>query len=76
MGSDHLHVRVYCRPILGGLAALLLIIMALFLMPENEPPMPANDQQVRTLPYISTPSTTTVDQMPSVTIDKPTPGRE
>lgn len=74
--ADHSHVRVYCRPILGGLAALLLVIMALFLMPENEPPMPATDQQVRTLPFISTPPTSAQNEMPSHTIDKTVPGRE
>ncbi|MFD6253629.1 hypothetical protein ACFWF7_14360 [Nocardia sp. NPDC060256] len=69
-------MRIYCRPILGGLAALLLVILALFLMPTNEPPMPATNQQVRTLPFISTPPTTTVDVRPTAPIDQPTPGRE
>ncbi|WP_433655241.1 hypothetical protein ACQPW1_30640 [Nocardia sp. CA-128927] len=58
------------------MAALLLVILALFLMPTNEPPVPTTDQQVRTLPFISTPQTTTVDGMPSVTIDPTGPGRE
>ncbi|WP_405164848.1 hypothetical protein OG203_06990 [Nocardia sp. NBC_01499] len=74
--ADHPHVRVYCRPILGALAALLLMILALFLMPTNEPPVPANDQQVRILPFMPTPPTTTVGGMPSAPSDQPEPGRQ
>ncbi|MFC9438935.1 hypothetical protein [Nocardia sp. NPDC057030] len=58
------------------MAALLLVIMALFLMPEDEPPMPATDQHVRTLPYIMPPPTSTGNEMPYPSTDKPTPGRE
>ncbi|WP_194835534.1 hypothetical protein [Nocardia sp. XZ_19_369] len=47
---------VYWRPILGGSAALLLVILALWLMPKAEHPLPATDQHVRTLPYIPTPA--------------------